>query len=807
MLVKGTTLTDTLYDTAEDDLIQGFEGNDNLYSLYGTDTIYGGSGDDVITIYYQAKGGKAYGEDGDDKLSAYSGSKIVLDGGAGNDTLYVGDKVTDATLLGGDGNDTLNATVATGNILDGGAGNDKLYSYNTATQSTMYGGDGDDYLSATSGTGNKLYGGAGNDTLYVSTGSGNLLDGGAGNDDLHIYGTATQSTLLGGEGDDVLTATSGSGNILDGGPGNDKLYGGPNGDTLLGGPGDDIFYGGTNGSIMDGGTGSNKLYGGTGDDTYLIHSLYDYIYDQGGNNKGTVYVDFYKTSPQVQNWTWAPGVQKLPYWIDSITDAGAPRIPTILGSSKTYYFAFPTTAPSYKTGADATTFVAFTETEKALARTALTYISTVLDLKFVETTTTDALNTILFSNSTQTISNGHASYPSEGFDGDDVALATTTANLTSPIDGTYTALTMIHELGHALGLKHTFLHNTATGGDEPGPALPSAEDSSKWSVMSYISFKENYHLKYSPFDIAALQYIYGPSHQDTSDSIYQLSTTTTNMIWDGGGHDKIDGTALTQPLTLYLTPGYWGYIGAKSDLMSSPGQVTVNFGTLIEDAAGGAGNDTITGNAADNTLSGNGGNDLLIGGAGNDLLDGGTGINMAGFSGLAADYVITKTANGFNVKDAKGTDGTDTLANIQRLQFSDKNIALDTADNAGKVYRLYQAAFNRKPDVAGLGWQLKAMDMGTPLSQLAQNFMSSTEFKTLYGDNPTTSKFVTLLYNNVLHRAPQQFETDFWTNIVDKGAPVKQSPATVMVSFSESPENQAQIVGSIQNGIEYQYYA
>jgi hypothetical protein len=141
---------------------------------------------------------------------------------------------------------------------------------------------------------------------------------------------------------------------------------------------------------------------------------------------------------------------------------------------------------------------------------------------------------------------------------------------------------------------------------------------------------------------------------------------------------------------------------------------------------------------------------------------------------------------------------TTVLANVERLQFSDKTVALDIGGNAGESYRLYQAAFNRTPDKAGLGFWIDAMDGGQSLKDVAANFIGSAEFHQLYGDHPNDAQYVEALYQNVLHRAPDAAGYDFWLHALQL-AP----RAEVLVNFSESAENQTQVIGAIANGIEF----
>ncbi len=211
--------------------------------------------------------------------------------------------------------------------------------------------------------------------------------------------------------------------------------------------------------------------------------------------------------------------------------------------------------------------------------------------------------------------------------------------------------------------------------------------------------------------------------------------------------------------------------------------------------AGSDGADTLVGNSGDETLAGGTGNDFLNGMAGDDLLDGGSGLDTALYSGNKASYTIAAADEGFTVS---GPDGVDTLLGVERIRFGDVNVALDIDGTAGQAYRLYQAAFNRTPDIGGLGYQMNALDQGLTLQQVAQNFINSPEFSRTYG-SLSTSEFVTQLYANVLHRAPDEGGLAYHIARLDAGVP----RAGVLEGFSESPENQAALIGTIQNGMVY----
>jgi hypothetical protein len=193
------------------------------------------------------------------------------------------------------------------------------------------------------------------------------------------------------------------------------------------------------------------------------------------------------------------------------------------------------------------------------------------------------------------------------------------------------------------------------------------------------------------------------------------------------------------------------------------------------------------------------GNDIFSGTAGNDTIDGDYGTDTVRYNGSSDHFTISKTASGYSVIDKTGAEGSDTLLHIERVQFADKTMALDIDGVAGQAYRLYQAAFDRMPDSAGLGYWIAAMDKGASLSSVASSFVHSAEFTALFGTAPTHDALVTGFYHNVLHREPEQAGKDYWVHVLDGGA----DAAAVLASFSESPENQAALVSIIGNGFTY----
>jgi hypothetical protein len=196
------------------------------------------------------------------------------------------------------------------------------------------------------------------------------------------------------------------------------------------------------------------------------------------------------------------------------------------------------------------------------------------------------------------------------------------------------------------------------------------------------------------------------------------------------------------------------------------------------------------------SIVGTSGNDFILAGAGNYSIDGGGGQNTVSYSETLTGSSVTLETNGSIV--VSGPNGTQTLTNIQEIQFTDGSLIFNEHSAQDQlVYELYQAAFNRTPDRAGfLFWANVADSTNTAAVQFADYFMSSSEFSQKYGVAPTNLSFATELYANVLGRAPDQAGLAFWVNVLNNGLPRDQ----VLIDFAQSTENVGLIAPHIANG-------
>jgi Ca2+-binding RTX toxin-like protein len=725
--LRGGAGNDFIVGGDDADSADGGPDQDTVFGGGGNDTLDGGTGADLLR-----------GEAGDDHLAGAHGPDTLhgdgghdsLDGGAEADLLEGGDGHD--TLVGGDGDDRL-LTGDGDDRAEGGAGDDDINTergnnpqspgiYPSSGAQSLEGGAGQDVVAGGSGN-DSVDGGDGHDTLWGQEGADTLL-GGAG-DDLIITdggpgGDVAADSVDGGEGHDSINgrstdmatgtysfwASSGA-QTLRGGSGDDFIVGGTDGDLLDGGSGDDTLHGLDGNDTLVGGTGVDRLVGGGGDDTYVVSSPYTVIEDSNGAaDHAEIHASFVKIPSTVEQVTYLDGARPLPYWIDALLpdDAAGLYFRTLLGPGLSFGYTFPSTLPTYDTQlGHGDGYAPFTAAQQARALEAFAYIASVTALSFVPVASADTPNTLALARNAQTGSSGYATYPDSRPTGSDVFIDVDLDPAGAWPDGTYAAHVLIHEIGHALGLKHPF--STAEDMDDVAepPYLQGNEDSTAWTRMSYTVRAEDHSLRLTAFDIAALQYLYGVDAADRpGDDRHVLNGGAPGQfIWDGAGRDTLDASSLAQGATLYLEPGFWGHVGAApAATISSPGQFTVNFGTVLEDLLGsphddrlhgngvangidgGAGQDRLEGQAGDDTLAGGAGADTLVGGAGDDRLEGGAGPDVAVFTGLRADYDVTpEAATGAVVVTDRnpGRDGTDTLRAVETLSFADGDVAAPAA--------------------------------------------------------------------------------------------------------------------------------
>jgi hypothetical protein len=194
------------------------------------------------------------------------------------------------------------------------------------------------------------------------------------------------------------------------------------------------------------------------------------------------------------------------------------------------------------------------------------------------------------------------------------------------------------------------------------------------------------------------------------------------------------------------------------------------------------GNDLVRGNAGFDYLYGGVGDDQLLGGSGNDYLDGESGVDVATFLGARSAYQLQSVSGAYSVTDSTASrDGSDTIANVERVQFSDQSVNLTVGSLANGIsaaqldslIELYIAYIARVPDADGMAFWINQLKAGQTLDQIGESFYSSAvQFSSLTGYSAamTDADFVTLVYRNVLGRSePDAGGLAFWTSELSTG--------------------------------------
>ncbi|MES2831504.1 MAG: calcium-binding protein [Pseudomonadota bacterium] len=667
--LSGAALTDA--KAWGDDYLDGEEGVDSLRGNGGSDTLYGGTGDDELygdesnVVLPGALQGSDYldGEEGNDLLWG-GGKDDTLIGGLGNDQLIGDDALSklagafhgDDYLESGEGDDILFGNGGSDTLI-GGAGADYLVGdsegFGTDSLATQY--QGNDYLDGGSED-DTLAGNGGNDILLGGTGS-DVLSGGNGSD-----------RLVGGEGDDNLygdersqadgsISASGS-DILEGGAGDDLLNGGGESDTYVFnlGDGHDVLQdNGVDGtqnvvqfnfaknqvrSVQRAGSDLLVEYGTA--DSVIIKDYYQAnnisTEDTLGSASPAVAAESQSGIAEFQfndGSAWrtadilvlapAPSASEMP--ADPFANAQIPYFVNSLLSrdfvsvsgKHAITFSFATTSATEKG------FALYTDSQKLAVRAALSKFSAVLDLRFTEVGE-NAPSDLKFylDDLTSAQSGAYAGYAHSGTG--EIHLNSSLYANTIPNgkggftarqsldEGSYGFEVLLHETGHALGLKHPF----------ESPLLPREEDNTKNTLMSYTDVMGTAPATaLAMFDVAALQYLYGVAKNvNTGNNVYTLAN---RYVSDAGGIDTFDASNASANVHINLTPGTWEYVGVRDKSILAPGQSFVGFDTQIENAIGGRGDDRLIGNDLANTINGGLGNDFLSGGDGNDVLIGGAG--------------------------------------------------------------------------------------------------------------------------------------------------------------------------------------
>lgn len=281
---------------------------------------------------------------------------------------------------------------------------------------------------------------------------------------------------------------------------------------------------------------------------------------------------------------------------------------------------------------------------------------------------------------------GWAYIPGEPDESGDIWLDRFAGGTYQPSSFGYT--TVLHELGHALGLAHPFESK-----DNNNSLLLGAENTSQYSIMSNNDFEgvgstftttgPNSYTWHpvqptTPmlYDLLAIQYLYGANLTTRAgDDTYAFSNNQAELqtIWDAGGIDTFDLSNQSTALRVDLNDGKFSSIGIKETwdddlgivVSAANDNIAIAYDVIIENVIGGSGDDTLTGNQYNNQLKG---------GLGSNTLIGGQGIDTAIYDGNFSEHSVAYKGLGQLDISTPATGENDILSEIEWLQFNDQLI-------------------------------------------------------------------------------------------------------------------------------------
>ena len=655
----------------------------------------------------------------------------------------------------------------------------------------VYGGQGDDVIAWTSG---QIYGGPGNDTIIFLEGATNARAN-YGDSPVGVFVDLKAGYALDGWGtrDQLVNVKALSLSNL--------------ADTVIGSDGDDNINYSYGGDSIDGGAGEDTIWFNPDNTRFwrvkasedLSTFLFQWVNLDGWGDtmvlNNVERIDLNPSSGSRSSVELLSFVDWQSQGMKAVMEGGSARwnAQSSMGTPTTVTYAFMSAIPSYGNGAGGSGLQALSESQKAQLRKAFDAASMVSGLSFQEINDSDTVQIRVGVNQ-QTNTKGYSFSPDRSqaaLAGDIWLDVETVVDLTPGKEGFWV---MLHELGHALGLRHPALIGQAKG----QATITAQQDNMGYSVMSEnLGLSGRFPESFSVYDVLALQALYGPSQSNLGNSTYVVGTASVlglKTLVDGSGWDIIDASQSSIGVTVNLSPGSLSSVGRTPDDYAAFENLAIAYGTTIEQ---------VNGSVYDDVLIGSQGNDWFVPGEGNDQIEGRAGFDTVVMAGPRAAFSFSISPfSGRTIVTAKdGVSGSDSLTGIERLKFTDGGVAFDMDGAAGRLVKLMATVLGQKSLQAPalVNRYLAMLDSGMSVDRVADWMLNADEFSSQWGPRNDNS-VANALVQHVFQRAPNADERAYVVSLLQEYG---QGVIAMVASNLGLLTDQIDLVGLSQLGLPY----